>query len=649
MVSINLSLRQRKLLHYIQNQRRYVTGKELAGHLQVSARTVRSDVAEINENLTGLGVSILSKRSTGYLLRVENESFLKELNQSSDSFLTREDRIRHMAFRLCLSQEPINLYTLEDEMFISRTTLEHDVAALRRKYVLPYPHIAFHRSKNHIYFGEDERKRRIVLNLLFAENWNYNSRGNAYYQYQYLEEHVVNQIMTEVNYHMQQYGILMEDINMVILNLAIAITYYRMGDGHMLEARGEYAPLDSASVHAVDDLLDSLEKKLSCTFPKVERQEVCLHVSCGRLLDPSKLNFGSVESYFSPKILAFANEYLALIKKTFHLDFTQNEDFYITLLQYLRYLSLPIHYMNSVQTHTDMARSNLLIEYEIALLIQPLALTYTGDYRDETELMYLAFCISGALEYQSRTAPKLKTVIMCHLNLSASWHLKQKLLAAFNDYVDLIALLPVYTKDNYDFSKIDLVITTANKKITEDPHCQTLLISPFFTPADQASLEKTIFQKRIHRLYSPKLPSLLRLLQEATWHERVLAEDRVSIIELLSDDFLKKDYISLDYVEDILRREAILPFAFQPGIVLMYSLVESKKTCLSVATLEHRIRWNSYKIRTVIMAAIQPEDTSLIFRLIHELYYGPHRLSDAAFLKTKKELMEFFQSNDSDG
>ena len=642
MVDIHLSLRQRKLLHYIQDQHSYVTGTELANHLQVSARTIRSDVAEINENLQGTGISIISKRSLGYLLKVEDKKLLKELNQVSNTFLTRDDRTRHMAFCLCLAEEPINLYTLEDEMFISRTTLEHDLAALRKKYVLPYPHINYCRSKNHIFFEDNERKRRIILNTLFSENWNYNARGNAFYQYQYLDEELVDLIMLESQFYLRKYGIVLEDINMIVLNLAIAIACCRMNDGHFLERRKEPLHLDPACVHAADDLLESLEKKLGCIFPDSERQEIYLHLSCARLLDSSALSFGTLELYFAPETIAFANDYLALIREKFQLSFSDNEDFYITLLQYLRYLSMPLHYLNTIQTHTDIVRSNLLIEYEIAILIQPLALSYTGDYWDETELMYLAFCISGALEAANRTYPKLKTVIMAHLNMPASWHLKQKLLSAFHDYLELTALLPVYSKDTYDFSKTDLIITTANKTLTCDPHCKTLLISPFFTKTDQMNLEKHIFQIHINRLYGQKLPSLFQLLQEAFWHEAILTDSRVSIIELLSRDFLDAGYVELDYVEDLLRREAILPFAFQPGVAFLSSLVPSKKTCLSVATLEHRIKWNSYKIRTVILAAVCPGDSTLVFKLLNELYYSSRNYEDAKFLKTKEELLNFF-------
>ena len=49
MDNYNLTLRQRKILHYLQQQKSYITGEDLAEHLHVSARTIRNDVTEINQ------------------------------------------------------------------------------------------------------------------------------------------------------------------------------------------------------------------------------------------------------------------------------------------------------------------------------------------------------------------------------------------------------------------------------------------------------------------------------------------------------------------------------------------------------------------------------------------------------------------------
>lgn len=646
MDNYNLTLRQRKILHYLQQQKSYITGEDLAGHLHVSARTIRNDVTEINQLIKTSGVHIASKRSWGYLLEYDSEINLKKLRQSSNSFLSRDERVRHIVFRLCLAEAPVDLYDLEDEMYISRTTLEHDLHALRHNYILPKPHIKFFRQKNNISFEADERKRRVILNRLFTDNWNYNARGNAYYHYQYLDERIVNLIMKETNYYMDSFCIMMEDINMVILNLMIAIAYYRIINGHELISPYEQICPDSKVIQAADALLDSLSEKLNCQFSHIERKDIYVHIYCSRMFDAKLLNFQTVNEYFNSDLLSLATGYIQSIADTYGLDFSNDEDFYITLVQYLRYLSLPAHHFNDVPTNTDIARSKFLIEFEIAFHFQPFALKYYGNYLNYGELIYLAFCISGALAYKERTSSKLKTVILCQLNLPATWGLKHQILNKFSDYIELIALLPVYAKDNYDFSDIDLIITTANKNISPNADCSTLLISPFFTLQDQQTIASHIISTQINHLYSKSLPSLTELLHDAFWHECVDTDDFFSLVEMLSNDFINSGYVCQNYLQSVLMREAILSFVFQPSIVLMYSLVPSAKTKLSIATLKHRIRRNTYKIRTVIMACIHPEDATLIFRLINELYYSKFSPEDAKFLKSREELINFFSKND---
>ena len=226
MDKLNLSLRQRKLLHMMQEQTTYITGNELAKQLGVSPRTIRSDIVEINQNILPYHAKILSARSKGYLYTAENPEIIQQLNQIDTAFFTKEDRIRYLAFRLCLTDEHLNLFDLEDEMFISHTTLEHDLHSLKMKYVLSEPYIKLEQKRNFLTFEENEQKRRSVLNRLFHEDWNYNHNWNTYYGYTFLNKDVLDYIMDEVPLHLDKYGISMEDPSLVSLNLAAAINRY---------------------------------------------------------------------------------------------------------------------------------------------------------------------------------------------------------------------------------------------------------------------------------------------------------------------------------------------------------------------------------------------------------------------------------------
>lgn len=647
MNSNNLILRQRKLLNYIQNQKSYVTGTELATYLQVSPRTIRNDITEINSKLFNRKIQIISVRSKGYMLEASNPETLNNFSNSNNTFLTREDRVRYIAFKLCLSDSPINIYDFESEMFISHTTLDHDLQALRKKYFFSFPHIKLMKSKDSLTFEHNERKRRAILNALFHEDWDYNSHGNAYYNYEYVDEQVLDIITNEVKYFLNKYSIQLEDLNNVTLNLSISIMYHRIQSGYKLNTDPSVTDiaLDTTAKLAVDDILTSLEKKLNCQFDSIERFDIYLYVSSNRLMDASKLNFDTVAHFFSKEILHITDVYLQSVKNTYHIDLSLDEDFYITLLQYVRYLQFPMHNFIKIQDNSDIARANLIIEFEIAYLFQNVALKYMKYRLNYIELLYLAFCISGALKYRNQNIEnsKFKTVILCHLNLYALWSLKRRLLDRFNTYIDIVSLLPVSSKDNYDFSKVDLIITTVNKKITDTPNPEIFYISPLLTQIDQTNLELYLLKRQSDRLYSLNLPPLQDLFNCAFWHEKLILDDKISIIKLLASDFINEQLVSPEYLSNILQRESILTFAFQPGIVLMYSLVPSMKTCLSIATLEHRIKWNNYKIRTIIMVAIKPEHATIIFKLFNNLFYNKYNLEYIQSLKTKDELMKYLQ------
>ena len=195
MASLNLTLRQRKLLHTIQNRKDMITGQELAGLLNASARTIRSDVVTINHELKPYGASIDSVRSKGYFFTAEDPDKIRELNRIETAFFTREDRIRALALELCIAEEPLSCFDLEDEMFISRTTLENDIRLLRLRYMMNGPKIRIITGHNDISFEQDELKRRQLLSDLYMEHWNYNGRGNAVYGMSYLDPDLLDRII----------------------------------------------------------------------------------------------------------------------------------------------------------------------------------------------------------------------------------------------------------------------------------------------------------------------------------------------------------------------------------------------------------------------------------------------------------------------
>lgn len=636
-----LPLRQRQLLSYLQHATGYTTGSELSKNLGVSTRTIRNDISEINRILNGTGVQISSKHSFGYIIETRNTNDLKKLTQSSESFISRIERLRHIALRLCLSEVPIDLDDLADEMYISKTTLEHDLKDFRHDFILPVPHIQMCRSKNSIVLENNELKKRQILCRLYSENWNYNGRGNTFFKYQYLDEEEVNLCMREIDTFLFQYNIRIEDPNVVVLDLVISIAAKRIREGHGLkEDRKDLYITDQASA-CVDAILDSLEKRLHVTYTRTERREIYEIVSCSAIPDISKVSRDNANQYFPQKLIVFVNSWLRFVDETFNLMLLDDRDFYSSFLLYIRYLTMPVHHLTASGIVRNLIQLQYAIEFEIAVTIQPYALDFFGSYLDFNEIMYLMLLISGGLAHQHPN--RLRTVIMTHFNLPAAFNIKAKLEENFSNFIKVTAMLPMYLKDDYDFTSTDLILSTTDKDIQTALHTPLIKISPFFTEDDHRRLEHHIQKVRYQHLYQKDFPHMLSILDQASWNELWTDSDYFHVLERLGNLFIDKGFANEQFLEGIFRQERLISFVTHPTFIIVHAHQGSLKTHVEVATLNHRLRINGQKIRMIIMVSMVRADRGLIFKFFNELYNGSFDPEDMRFLKTKVEVMNFFK------
>ena len=119
-----------------------VTSEYLATVNQVSSRTIRTDIKQLDDILSQYGAKIKSARGTGYELSVLDEKqfhqLLKELsaNQLFDSTsipTVPDDRVHYLIKRLLLADEYLKLEDLADELYISKSTVQNDLRDVKKQ------------------------------------------------------------------------------------------------------------------------------------------------------------------------------------------------------------------------------------------------------------------------------------------------------------------------------------------------------------------------------------------------------------------------------------------------------------------------------------------------------------------------------------
>ena len=103
---------------------------------EVSGRTIRNDIAEINEMLEENQFPIIqSDRRKGFSLSLDMEEKCKLQAliglKLDEEFLTREERVLDLLLEIALSSKPVFLYQKEEDYCVSKSTIDEDMRILR--------------------------------------------------------------------------------------------------------------------------------------------------------------------------------------------------------------------------------------------------------------------------------------------------------------------------------------------------------------------------------------------------------------------------------------------------------------------------------------------------------------------------------------
>ena len=161
--------RLNEIFHYIKKHD-YISSERLASKFDVTERTIRNDIQEINLVLLENGAVIKLKRKYGYYIEITEDrlfgQFLEELekeNKSNMELETSKDRIRYILSLLLESDDYISLNEIMDKVFISKNTLNNYIKTIKKiieKYYLEYiakPNVGIK------LIGTEDNKRKCIM------------------------------------------------------------------------------------------------------------------------------------------------------------------------------------------------------------------------------------------------------------------------------------------------------------------------------------------------------------------------------------------------------------------------------------------------------------------------------------------------------
>jgi Transcriptional antiterminator len=619
MEKIVLHTRQRKLLSILNEQKGLITGVELGNKIEVSDRTIRSDISELNKILNEINVSIEAIRGKGYILKVKDSTVLHKLIYAENSLLTQEDRVRYLVIRLIRAEEHTKIDELEDEMFVSRSTLEKDIRIVEEKYSKKRPYLKLLHKGNSIFFEDNEKSKRAVLNELFSREWDYNSEEGMNFRDSIFDSKVFDIISENVKEILGKYEIKLNDEGLVYFVFAIAIAYLRIKAGHNLTEEVEEINDDHSITKAIDELMDKLEAKLNISFNNLERNHFIFLLLQKRIFNMEHITRKNILEYVDGEYIKIVEQLINDIKKEYLLDFTNDDELYIGLALHICKLKNKLKYEYEGKSPTiEILKNKYPLAFEMALIFRKHFKNKFYIDIEENELSYIAAYLGSAARrfVSNKLSGEISIAILSHLNYSTFELLKSKLEAIYGKTIKIIGPFSVYEKEKIIKSNARLILSTVKLQDLYVNSKDVIVISPFLEDRDTIIINDYI-DKIKRDFVHPKLPEkIIEYFNEDLFFYGLNMNSKDEVLTFLSNELLKNEYVGIEFAKSVYEREKISSTAFESGIAMPRPLSNCScyKTIISVVILKKPILWDGQKVKCIFLLSIKENDKKYLIR-----------------------------------
>ena len=587
----NLSSRDKLILNYMNGKHSVVPGKELAERLGVSTRTVRFAVSEINDILKDDEIRINAVSGKGYRLSVGDRDLFHELISDRDILHTKEDRIVYLIIRLMESNGWIELADLEEDIFVSRTTLENDLREIRGRICDHNPYIVMQRRKNAILLEDNEIKKRNVLLRLYSEIWDFNSREGISFRKSLVDRENRNRIREEIKQVLSEFEIELDDYGMVNMEIAVSLIFLRNQEGHRLQSAGEDT-LNGSSRHAVDKLLEELKAYWNIPLEEADHVWLADYLEKLRTLGLNQSDYAYAVRRAGSECVRIADQLQEDVRQMYGIEFDGDEVFRTQLLLSVRAF---VNRQVSIQAQSRYSSDLLEKEYSILgdvarFMIEKLSEMTGKNYRKIEENWLLPILCSATERRERKNRDDITVVIVSHFNDGLTRYLYDNFMKLFGMRCRVTAVLPVYDRRRLlkSGTRPSFIVSTVQEKLFEGFDIPCVVVSPIITEDEFIRIDRFVRRAERSSLHVG-LPALLgTYLQKGEGFEAGKKDSLEVLFGKAQEIWKRNGILAADAHLDM---SGFRRVALNRDNYLIYSAaVDTEETCFTKILVNHTLQ-----------------------------------------------------------
>ena len=595
-----LNKRQEKIILLLNDTKAWMTGKEISNLMNVSDRTIRSDIDTINHFYDE--PIIESNLRSGYHIRSDvNASVTTNLKAVVPQ--TPQERCVYIIRSLLFEKKQINLLDLQDQVFISGYSIDNDIK--RIKTILEPYNVKIVRSKNYIRLeGSEQDKRNLYKQLLSEETQgnflNLNKLSSMFHGFDLLKlKDILEDIFEEYNYHIREMA-----IPMLMIHVGVAVE--RMLHHNYIDTARSFPELENRKEYKIaQEFFDRISKFVP--IEKNENEVVLLALLLlGKKAINSKNDLVALRSSNSINVSDLVNDIIEAIKKDYDIDFSSDADLKSGLSLHLQGL-IERKNRNIVidNLYLQELKKRYPLVFELSIRVGEILEGELNMEVSENELGFLALHLGAAYE-RSHSSWKYKAVMIYPVDQAFGSILLKKMDLLFSERMEVIESISFFEEKMIRELKPDLILTTSPLQHNLD--IPTIQISVFITTEDESRIFQTLNmldKKRFKRDFEDQL---IDLIEPETFHLDLDKETPEETISFMCDHLEKLGYCDENFKKSVLQREHMASTSFVYSFAVPHSLnVPSKKSAISVAFMKKPIQWGEYEVKMVLLLAIDEE------------------------------------------
>lgn len=596
--------KQEELINYLYTHNEKVTANILSKALNLSIRTIKSYIAELNMNYP----SLISSSNRGYVIdKVKANSLLQYKDDIPQDY---ESRCIYIIKKTLLEkQDYIDIFDLCEELFISYSTLKKDIYKMNISFA--NFKITFSSENNKLHVGGSEQNKRKLISHVMSEEVSGNFLNLTLLQESF-PDYDLDDACTLIKDICKQHHYYLNDFSCVNFILHVTIMVSRINHGNHIINNNELIQVTNKNDEKIaKELCLALEQVFNVSFNSSEILEIyILFKNNANYINNENEN---VSLLVSDEIIQITKNIIKNVDEHFFINL-DSDNFITPFMLHLKNLKNRLIKNNLLKNPMlDSIKISCPTIYDISTFIAyQLTLSFHENV-NEDEIAFIALHVGTEIERQKKEETKVSCLLLCpeYLNITSTLH--KKIMMDFGD--QLTIQKSISFENEILGNNFDLLITTV--PVLESTNYFTVLLPPF-----PMSYEKNKILDAIIRIENTKKSQILTNNLNFYFNEKLfysMNEDisKSAVINELAERMINLGYVEENFKEEIWKRETASSTAFMNIAIPHPMKMSAYKTSIGVVISHKGIDWgNQHFVNVVFMIAFNKIDN----KHFHALY-----------------------------